>query len=227
MKFGHTDIISCIKLCDFLDSYIIKANNKYNSDISSSNNISDNSNDNTSKNIKNNNISVDESVNISPSKLSKLENYNTLNLISERKNQDLTNIKKPFKIMENHFRFYIPVIISTEISMMKMRELVQLFRNELLIFDLDKKNGIVFNLPDIIQCGMFGICGVANDQEDLVKIMESTINLMKNKILKKESNYNKSLNSVPNITRDNLKIDTITLSDLLGKIMHYVKSLKK
>jgi len=129
--------------------------------------------------------------------------------------------------MENHYRFYVPVIISPEISTMKMRELVQLFRAELLIFDLEKRNGIVFNLPDIIQCGMFGICGVANDQDELLKIIESTVNLMKSKILKKENGVNKIISSVSTIARDNFKIDSLPFSELLGKILYYVRNLKK
>jgi hypothetical protein len=195
-------------------------------DITSANNISENSNDLNSRQNKNQNNSTDESANIFPSSKTIKGNINSLKLLAER-NQDLTNIKKPFKIMENHYRFCVPVIISPEISTMKMRELVQLFRAELLIFDLEKRNGIVFNLPDIIQCGMFGICGVANDQDELLKIIELTVNLMKTKILNKENGVNKIISSVSNIARDNFKIDSLPFSELLGKILYHVKNLKK
>lgn len=140
---------------------------------------------------------------------------------------DLSHIKKPFPDMENHFRFYLPIIISNEISKMKMRELVHLFRSELIIYDMEKRNGIVFNLADIIQCSMFGICGLAKTQEELIKLLESTINLMKNRIIKKDFSYNKNSNSIPNIARDNFKLDSIDFSELLSRIFTYVKNNKK
>ena len=80
---------------------------------------------------------------------------------------------------QNRFRFILPVIINSEIANVKMRDLVQLFRNELLVYDLEKQNGIVFNLPDIIQCGMFGICGLAKNKFDLMKMFEKSVNLVK------------------------------------------------
>jgi hypothetical protein len=117
--------------------------------------------------------------------------------------------------MDKHFRFYIPVIISKEISLMKMKDLVQLFRNELLIFDIEKNNGIVFNLPDIIQCSMFGICGIANTQIELMSIFEKTVYLLKNKIFSKES-------SLKTKTEFKNKSDTIDFYDLSGKIKTYI-----
>lgn len=230
LKYGYTDIISCIKFCDFLDNYsITKSNNSKNSDLSSAGyNQSENSNEFNLNRLNKitSNSQNEELPGISPSsKANKLENFKPLKLLSDR-SQDYSYIKKPFKDMENRYRFCIPIIISPEISNMKMRELVQLFRAELLIFDLEKRNGIVFNLPDIIQCAMFGICGVANDQDELMKIIESTVGLMKNRILKKDNALNKSNSVLPNISRDCFKVDSILFSDLLGRILHYVRNLK-
>ena len=233
MKYGHTDIISCIKFCDFLDIYSLKKSNnksKY-SDFTSANNYSDNSNEmNFNRLNKITSNSLEEPANISPNiKANKIENLNSNYLkLNPDRNQDFSHIKKPFKDMDNHYRFCIPIMISEEISNMKMRELVQLFRAELLIFDIEKRNGIMFNLPDIIQCAMFGICGIANNQDELVKIIENTVNLMKNRILKKENIVNKGvINAVPNFARDSFKVDSIIFTDLLGRILHYVRNIKK
>jgi hypothetical protein len=134
--------------------------------------------------------------------------------------------------MENHFRFYVPIIICDEISQMKMRELVKLFRSEFLIYDIEKGNGIVFNLPDIIQCSMFGVCGIANSHEELLKILERTVNLMKNRILKNDNHVNKNNkinknNLLLNLTRDNFNIDKIDFNDILKRLSHYIKYFKK
>ncbi len=227
-----------MKFCDFLDNFSLKkANSSKNSDLMSSNDYSDN-NSNEINNYKRLNkittISNDEHepTNITPTlKANKIPNanngYSRIHSNIDR-NQDFSYIEKPFKDMENHYRFCIPIIISPEISTMKMREMVQLFRAELLIFDLEKRNGIVFNLPDIIQCSMFGICGIANDQSELLKIIENTVNLMKSRILHKDNNsVNKSVNALPELALDSFKTDSILFSDLLGRILHYVRNIKK
>ena len=132
-------MISCIRFCDFLDHYSnIKLNNQI---ISPSNNNSNNSHDYSRNiNLKQNKISEssrEESSNLSPSPtFDKIRNLISNKNIYEKKN-DFSHIKKSFVDPENHFRFFIPVIISTEISNMKMRDLVQLFRSELLIYDLE------------------------------------------------------------------------------------------
>ncbi len=119
---------------------------------------------------------------------------------------------------QKRFRFILPLLINSEIGNVKMRDLVQTFRNELLIYDLEKQNGIVFNLPDIIQCGMFGICGIAKNKEEILKILEKSINLLKDIVIKKENKYI-SL-SIENRT------DIIDVMDLIGRIKYYVKHNK-
>ena len=210
MKYGINDTISCIKFCDFLDlistsrakSLSIKSPERdQNSDIQA---FFPGLNTNLGVSVEANNNS-----DISPI------NKNSAKLLKKEKT-DFSHINKPFLDMENHFRFYIPVIVSEEIASMKMKDLVQLFRNELLIYDLEKRNGIVFNLPDIIQCSMFGICGIAGTQSDLLKIFERTMNLLKNKILKKE----KSLKA--KIEDKDTKMDSIDFFGLTSKIKSYI-----
>jgi hypothetical protein len=119
---------------------------------------------------------------------------------------------------QKKFRFILPIIINSEIASIKMRDLVQIFRNELLIYDLEKQNGIIFNLPDIIQCGMFGICGIAKNKEDILKIFEKSINLLKDIVMKKENKFiSLSIES---------RTDIIEAMDLIGRIKYYVKHNK-
>lgn len=205
-----------MKFCDFLDEVSLKRSN-----ITFTSPVRDNSKAEINPlspgspiNNLNNSINQQNTTN-NNSDISPINKNSAL--LFKKEKTDFSHIKKPFRDMERHFRFYIPSIISEEISSMKMKDLVQLFRNELLIFDIEKCNGIVFNLPDIIQCSMFGICGIANNQADLLNIFEKTINLLKNKIISKEKNF-KAKHDLNN------KYDSIDFFDLTSKIKSYINS---
>jgi hypothetical protein len=81
------------------------------------------------------------------------------------------------------FIFCIPDIIQPNISKLKMKDLVLAFRTELLVYDLEKQNGILFNLPDTLQCGMLGLSGISNNITGLWKLIQSSIILLKSKII--------------------------------------------
>jgi len=135
------------------------------------------------------------------------------------KNESSLSINLKYYMDSQHkFRFILPIIIHSEIASLKMRELVSMFRNELLVYDLEKRNGIVFNLPDIIQCGMFGICGITRNKEDCYKLFESSVNLIKN-IISRKDNKNISLSI-------ELKTDIIDCNELVGRIKYFMKNFK-
>ena len=194
-------MISCIKFCDGLDLNLSQDN------------------------------SPDQSVN--PKVQKELSRHSTMNL--ENKKTELfirkfksfnlskndSNISSNLRIYlqsQNKFRFILPIITHPEIANVKMRDLVQTFRNELLVYDLEKANGIVFNLPDIIQCGMFGICGIAKSKQEILKMFEKSVNLLKDIVTKKE--YKTSSLSIEKRT------DIIEVMDLIGTIKYFVKNGK-
>jgi hypothetical protein len=71
-----------------------------------------------------------------------------------------------------------------------MKDLVQFFRVEYLIYDVEKRNGIIFNLPDIIQSGMIGLCAIASSQKHINILVKSSLELLKLQINLKEQKYN-------------------------------------
>jgi hypothetical protein len=119
---------------------------------------------------------------------------------------------------QKKFRFILPIINNSEIANVKMRELVQTFRNELLVYDLEKLNGIILNLPDIIQCGMFGICGIAKNKIELMKILEKCVNLIK-EIIRVSNKDNKSFSK-----SYEKKTDLIDVKDIIGRLKFYIKN---
>lgn len=99
-----------------------------------------------------------------------------------------------------------------------MKDFVQAFRSEQLIYDVEKKNGIVFVLPDILQCGMLGLCFMSTESiQDLMKFVDKSMNLIKSFI----TNYeNKNAFS-------NTKYDTIEFNEIFGRIKMFNKYLNK
>jgi len=113
------------------------------------------------------------------------------------------------------YNFTIPSIIHSNIAKIKMKDLVHYFRAEMLVFDLEKRNGILFNLPDILQCGMIGISGIAGDYVELWKILDKSLSHLKTQICK--------LNEKKNVVIDDFRSDIIDVLDIFGR----VKMIKK
>jgi hypothetical protein len=92
---------------------------------------------------------------------------------------------------EKCFSFIIPYLMHSNIANIKMKDLVQFFRVEYLIYDVEKRNGIIFNLPDIIQSGMIGLCAIASSSKQVNSLLKSSIELLKLQINTKErKSYN-------------------------------------
>lgn len=117
----------------------------------------------------------------------------------------------------NHFTFSIPCLTHSNIANIKMKDLVHFFRSEMLVFDLEKKSGIAFNLPDILQCGMIGISGVASNYKQLWKIIDNSLNLFKSQIFTKD--YKPFL--------QDYRTDLIDLNDIFGRAKMIYKNLMK
>lgn len=132
---------------------------------------------------------------------------------------NLSSNLKMYIESQRKLRFIIPIVTHPEIANVKMRELVQRFRNELLVYDMEKYNGILLNLPDIIQCGMFGICGISKNREELIKFLEKSINLIKEIVTNKKEEKSISFSYEK-------RTDLISVFDIIGRIKYYVKNDK-
>jgi hypothetical protein len=113
--------------------------------------------------------------------------------------------------------FVIPAMIHPNIGNIKMKDLVHSFRTELLVYDLEKKNGIVFNLPDTLQCGMFGLCAVAENLKECIKIIDNSVTLIRSQVFSKDSKQ---------LIQDS-RTDIIELNDIIGKIKMFIKGVLK
>ena len=58
--------------------------------------------------------------------------------------------------------FTFPFLAHQRISEIKINDLVKSFRSDNLIFDVEKKRGVIFNFSDTLQCGNMGVCGMVN-----------------------------------------------------------------
>ena len=65
---------------------------------------------------------------------------------------------------------------------------------------------------------MFGICGLANTESELMNIFEKTMNLLKNKIFNKEKSFKAKMDV------NHKKSDTIDFFDMTTKIKSYINS---
>ncbi len=88
-----------------------------------------------------------------------------------------------------------------------------------MIFDLERKSGIVFLLPDILQCSILGLCGVGVNQRECFKIMEESLKIIKSQIEKNES--------YSNVVLKDYRTDLIQIYDLMSRARLYLKHIAK
>ena len=126
--------------------------------------------------------------------------------------------------------FSIPFINTDVIKNIKLKNFLRDFRCDNIMFDLEKKEGIIFNLCDGLECGIFGVCGIINNDGyerinlnyKLWKLIDQTMNVLKNivyKINKKSlmSTINKQVFGSPERT------DIIELHLIFSKIKKMMK----
>ena len=78
--------------------------------------------------------------------------------------------------------FSIPYVIEPIISQIKMNDIIKLFKTESLVYDINKSSGVIFHLPDLLQCGMFGLSGVGSTNKECYKLMEDCLALIKSNV---------------------------------------------
>jgi hypothetical protein len=146
-----------------------------------------------------------------------ISNVKFCEFLYSRSQINSSSIELPNNI-NNPCYFTVPSLIHNNIANIKMKDLVHYFRSELLVFDLEKKNGILFNLPDILQCGMIGISGIANTYRDLWKLLDNSLNLLKTQIFPKDSKQ---------FLQDDFRSDGVDINDVFGRVKMIYKNILK
>ena len=159
-----------------------------------------------------------------------IDNKEMANTNNSQLNTSIINDKNYNKLLSNVMIFSIPFIITNVIKNIKLKNFLRDFKYDNIIFDIDKKEGIIFNLCDGLECGIFGICGMINNigydrinpNIKLWKLIDKTMNVLKNivyKINKKSlmSNINKQVFGSPERT------DIIELHLIFSKIKKKMK----
>ena len=154
IKYGLTQQICDLQFCYILyvQSTLIKNNNNYFNQFLSED-IKEESED-LNKRINNENDNNKNNNDESESKtFSNNIHENCTYLIDNKHYSDIISDTMVFSF------HYISTGLITEI---KLKDFLKEFRYSNIIFDIEKKEGAIFNLCDGLECGIFGLCGVIN-----------------------------------------------------------------
>ena len=216
MKYGITN-----QICDlqfsyilYIQSSIIKKNRNYFNYLLSDE-IKEESKARISSNISNNN-NIDES---------ESHSYfnNTENCAS------IVDNKKYNYILSDVMAFSFHYIITDLIKEIKLKNFLKEFRYSNLVFDLEKKEGIIFNFCDTLESGIFGICGVlnldviemTNPNLRLWKMIYNVINVFKEYIYSTQKKL--MINKLNKGYLEKLRTDVIDLHDIFNKVKNMMK----
>ena len=221
MKYGITNQICDLQFCYilYIQSSIIKKNKNYFNYL-----LSDEvkeepkmkiSNNNSNSNI-NNNINTDESE--SHSYL-----YNSENCAY------IVDIKKYNYILSDVKTFSFNYIITDLIKEIKLKHFLKEFRYSNLVFDLEKKEGVIFNFCDTLESGIFGICGVlnldviemSNPNFRLWKMIFNIINVFKDYVYSTQKKL--VINKLSKGLMEKPRTDLVELNDIFTRIKNIMK----
>ena len=123
-------------------------------------------------------------------------------------------LENPDQKEERYNNIIIPYLVHPNFSLIKMKDIVQFFRIDNLIYDIEKKNGIVFNLPDIIQGCMIGILAIGNNFKTACNFIKGSLDLIKLQIQTKE-----------NKLHDEFRNDNIDFNEIVESIRIRLKNI--
>ena len=172
-----TDVIYGLtqNICDILYGYFLYNQSKEKTNKSNDfwkNKIEDNSPNKDSKELTSN----DNNINTKNSRL-------TTSVIEEKNiNRIITHVKV----------FNIPYIITEIIKSIKLKHFLRDYKYNNLIFDENTGEGVMFNFCDGLECGIFGLCGIINNDiyerinldYKLWKLIDNSLNALKNSLYK-------------------------------------------
>jgi len=95
------------------------------------------------------------------------------------------SLSKESEFIAQNYYFSIPYVIEPNICQLKMSEIIKIFRTETLVFDSNKSSGILWSIPDLLQCGIFGLSGIGNTHKECIKLLDDSISLIKSNVKSK------------------------------------------
>ena len=217
MKYGVTN-----QICDlqfsyilYIQSSIIKKNRNYFNYLLSDE-MKEETNERNSSNVTNINFNKEESE-------SNSNYFNTENC------SYTVDYKKYNYILSDVMTFSFNYIITDLIKGIKLKNFLKEFRFSKLVFDIETKEGIVFNLCDTLESGIFGICGVMNldviDMNNpnlrLWKFIYRVIETMKEYIYKTQKKL--MINNLSKGFLEKPRNDQIDLHDIIIKVKNMMK----
>ena len=145
--------------------------------------------------------------------------------------QDLNHIESGYDIdneiinIHKCMVFTFPFLYHPNISDIQMKNLVQEYRRDNLIFDLEKKNGIIFNFSDILKCGNMGLCGILNTSN--IELKSQYFEIWK---MIQNSMYILSLeckiNEFQPLMIEDQRTDMLNLLDIFNKINKFYNNIR-
>ena len=125
--------------------------------------------------------------------------------------------------------FSLPYVSNEFIKEIKLKELIRIFRYNNIVFNVENREGIIFNFCDGLECGIFGLCGIINLEDiekispelKLWKLVNISVDLLKKMILqiKKENAITPNTDFNDNFERN----DKIEFQDIINKIKKILK----
>ena len=155
-----------------------------------------------------------------------LYNRSAEKLKIESNNSSINSLERNLTInnTEKYAIFSFPFLSHKLISQIKLNDFIKAFRNENLIYDIETKEGIIFNFSDSLECGSFGIQGILNLEKSneknnfvhLWKMIQNSLHIV---------SIATKLNEFQPLIIDEQRTDIINLSEIFNKINKYYSNL--
>ena len=211
MKYGLTQQICDLQFCYILyvQSSLVKNNKNYF------------------------NIFLSENIKEESEESSRNQNNEESETISDNSNKEncsyIIDNKTYSDILSDTMVFTFPHISSDYLRGIKLKDFLKEFRYSNIIFDMDKKEGIIFNLCDGLECGIFGLCGIINldtlekifPNLKLWKLIHKAFMIFKDYIYKKEKKN--ILNILNKGLLEKNRNDQIDIHSIINKVKNILK----
>ena len=124
--------------------------------------------------------------------------------------------------------FSIPFLTGEFIKKIKMKDLIREYRFNNVVYNIHKKQGLVFNFCDGLECGLFGLCGIISLENieritpelKLWRLIEQSLTILKNSVY---SNKQILSSMAKNIVPFDKRNDAVGIHLIYSKIKRILK----